>query len=232
MAAGRFIAYYRVSTERQGRSGLGLEAQQRTVRDFLNGGAWHLVREFTEIESGRRCDRPVLAQAMAACRVHRAKLVIAKLDRLARDAHFLLGLQKAGVDFIACDVPTVHRLTVGMLALVAEEEARAISARTKAALAAAKARGVKLGAPGASVAPADAARGRAASVAARSAAASARAKDLASVVARLRTEGAGTLSAIAAGLEELSVPAPRRGGRWQPTQVARLLARIDGTTPA
>src|SRR3954468_5314792 len=147
MAGGRFVSYLRVSTDKQGRSGLGLEAQRTAVAGFLNGGRWELVAEFVEIETGKRADRPVLAQALATCRLHRAVLVIAKLDRLARDAHFLLGLEKAGVEFVAADMPHANRLTVGIMALVAEEEARATSARTKAALAAAKARGVRLGNP-------------------------------------------------------------------------------------
>src|SRR5215218_1403441 len=145
MAEGGFVAYYRVSTERQGKSGLGLDAQRKAVEDFLNGGNWRLVAEFTEIESGKQADRPALAKAFQACRLRRAKLVIAKLDRLSRDAHFLLGLEKAGIDFVAADMPNANRLTVGIMAMVAEEERRMISARTKAALAQAKARGVKLG---------------------------------------------------------------------------------------
>jgi DNA invertase Pin-like site-specific DNA recombinase len=145
MAQGRFVAYYRVSTQSQGRSGLGLEAQQAAVRDYLNGGAWRLLGEFTEVESGADNDRPELAQALAACKLKGATLVIAKLDRLSRDAHFLLGLERAGVDFLAVDMPSANRLTVGIMALVADEERRMIAARTKAALAAAKARGVILG---------------------------------------------------------------------------------------
>ena len=145
MAEGRFIAYYRVSTVKQGRSGLGLEAQQSAVRSYLNGGNWTLVEEHTEVESGKNNERPALRAALAACKLTGATLVIAKLDRLARDAHFLLGLGKAGVEFVAVDLPLANRLTIGIMALVAEEEARAISARTRAALAAAKARGVSLG---------------------------------------------------------------------------------------
>src|SRR3954468_24556747 len=145
MAEGAFVAYYRVSAERQGRSGLGLEAQRKAVEDFLNGGNWRLVNEFTEVESGEQADRPALAKVFRACRLHGAKLVIAKLDRLSRGAHFLLGLEKAGVDFVAADMPSANRLTVGVMALVAEEEGRAISRRTKEALAAAKRRGVQLG---------------------------------------------------------------------------------------
>src|SRR6516225_5307917 len=145
MAEGKWISYLRVSTDRQGKSGLGLEAQRSAVADYLNGGKWSLVKEFKEIESGKRADRPMLAEAIKACRVYGAKLVIAKLDRLSRDAHFLLGLEKAGVDFVAVDMQNANRLTVGIMAMVAEDEGRRISARTKDALAAAKRRGKKLG---------------------------------------------------------------------------------------
>ena len=147
MPNGNFIAYFRVSTERQGRSGLGLEAQRKAVADFLNGGNWSLVAEFTEVESGKKNERPQLAAALAAARIHGATLVIAKIDRLSRNAHFLLGLKEGGVDFVAVDLPSANRLTVGIMALVAEQEREAISARTKAALEAAKARGTKLGNP-------------------------------------------------------------------------------------
>lgn len=133
------------STDKQGRSGLGLEAQREAVAVYLNGGNWTVLAEFTEVESGRKAERPQLVQALEMCRLIGAVLVIAKLDRLARDAHFLLGLEKAGVEFVACDMPTANRRTIGIMALVAEEEARAISARTTAALAAAKARGTALG---------------------------------------------------------------------------------------
>jgi DNA invertase Pin-like site-specific DNA recombinase len=145
MPEGRFVSYLRVSTARQGRSGLGLEAQRKAVADYLNGGDWKLLAEVVEVESGKLTDRPKLAEALRLCRVHNATLVIAKLDRLSRDAHFLLGLEKAGVDFVAADMPHANRLTVGIMAMVADEERRAISKRTKEALAAAKARGVRLG---------------------------------------------------------------------------------------
>ncbi|MBB5695799.1 recombinase family protein [Muricoccus pecuniae] len=140
-AGSRFVAYYRVSTDKQGRSGLGLEAHREAVARHATGCGGSVVAAFEEVESGRKGDRPQLAIAMAECRLRRSTLLIAKLDRLARDAHFLLGLEKAGVEFLAADMPYANRLTIGVMALVAEEEARATSARTKAALAAAKARG-------------------------------------------------------------------------------------------
>jgi DNA invertase Pin-like site-specific DNA recombinase len=130
---GSYVAYYRVSTQRQGRSGLGLEAQQDAVRNHLNGGDWRIVGEFTEVESGKRKDRPKLAAALAACRVHGAKLVIAKLDRLARNVAFVSALMEAGVEFEAVDFPQANRLTIHILAAVAEHEAKVISERTKAA---------------------------------------------------------------------------------------------------
>src|SRR3954447_17458017 len=147
MARGRFISYLRVSTNRQGRSGLGLVAQRKAVDDYLNGGEWSVIAELVEVESGKRDDRPKLAEALTLCRLHNAILVIAKLDLLSRDAHFLLGLQKAGVRFVAADMPEANELVVGIMVVVAQAERKMISARTKAALAAAKARGVRLGRP-------------------------------------------------------------------------------------
>jgi DNA invertase Pin-like site-specific DNA recombinase len=220
---GLFVAYYRVSTQRQGRSGLGLEAQRKAVMDHLNGGNWTLLSEFTEVESGKRADRPKLAAALAACRIHGAKLVIAKLDRLARNVAFISVLMESGVEFEAVDFPQANRLTIHILAAVAEHEAKAISERTKAALAAAKARGRKLGGF----------RGRAGTAAdcavarrSRSAKAAARAADLAPTVAEIRAAGAESLRAIAAGLNEQRIPAPR-GGQWAAPQVRDLLRRID-----
>ena len=145
--SGKWVSYLRVSTDRQGRSGLGLEAQRQAVTDYLNGGNWALVSEFVEVESGKRSDRPQLAAALAACRKHKAKLVIAKLDRLSRNVAFIASLMDGNVDFVCCDFPTANRLTLHILAAVAEHEREAISVRTKAALAAVKARGTKLGNP-------------------------------------------------------------------------------------
>src|SRR6516162_8291726 len=111
-STGRFVCYYRVSTKRQGRSGLGLEAQREQVRNFLNGGDWSIVGEFVEVETGKRADRPEFAKALAASRLHRATLVIAKLDRLARNVHFVSSLMEAGVEFVAVDFPQANRLTI------------------------------------------------------------------------------------------------------------------------
>lgn len=141
-----FIAYYRVSTDKQGKSGLGLEAQQRAVLDYVEGRGV-IVCEFTEIESGRKNNRPQLAAALDLCRRRRAVLVIAKLDRLARNVYFIAGLMESGVEFIACDMPQANRFTLHIMAAVAEHEREMISKRTKEALASAKARGVKLGNP-------------------------------------------------------------------------------------
>jgi DNA invertase Pin-like site-specific DNA recombinase len=147
---GKFIAYYRVSTDRQGRSGLGLEAQQRAVADYLNGGDWELIESFTEVESGRgkAAKRPQLAKALAAAKRHKATLVIAKLDRLARNVHFISGLMETKVPFVAADRPAASPFELHIYAAMSEEEGRVIAARTKAALAAAKRRGVKLGKTG------------------------------------------------------------------------------------
>src|SRR5712671_2856281 len=142
---GKFVAYYRVSTARQGRSGLGLDAQRQAVADYLNGGTRSLLREFVEVESGKLNTRPELEQALHLCKVTGATLVVAKLDRLSRNAAFLMTLRDSGVQFVAADLPEANTMTVGVMALVAQHEREAISVRTKAALAAAKARGRKLG---------------------------------------------------------------------------------------
>src|SRR5215470_7147974 len=143
----RFVSYYRVSTAQQGASGLGLEAQREAVSRHVAAAGGVLVGEFTEIESGKKNDRPQIAAALADCRLRRATLVIAKLDRLARNVAFISNLMESGVDFVACDNPHATRLTIHILAAVAEHEREMISTRTVAALAAAKARGIKLGNP-------------------------------------------------------------------------------------
>src|SRR5215203_1446892 len=223
MAQGRFVSYLRVSTDRQGKSGLGLDAQRKAVEDFLNGGRWRLIAEFVEVESGKRDDRPRLAEALALCRLHNAVLVIAKLDRLSRDAHFLLGLQKAGVRFVAADMPEANEMVVGIMAVVAQAERKMISERTKAALAAAKARGKKLGTPG-NLRNHD--LGRAKGRARKTEKARARAADLKPILADLRASGAASLRAMAAGLNERGIPTAW-GGTWSSVQVKRVLERAS-----
>lgn len=141
----RYVAYFRVSTAQQGRSGLGLEAQQETVNQFVRAREGEIVAEFEEVESGKINERPELAKAMKRCRTTGATLLVAKLDRLSRDAAFLLTLQKGNVKFLAANLPNADETTVGFMAIIAQHEARAIGQRTKEALAAAKARGTKLG---------------------------------------------------------------------------------------
>jgi len=214
----RFVAYYRVSTAQQGRSGLGLDAQREAVRVFLAGRADELAEAFTEVESGKNADRPQLARALDACRLTGGVLVIAKLDRLSRDAHFLLGLEKAGVEFVAADMPNANRLTVRLMAVIAQEEREMISARTKAALAAAKARGKMLG--GIRGGPrVDSAKGRAA----RSRAAN----DYARQVGPLAIEvwqAKGSYGQAAATLTARGIRTPR-GGKWSRAAVRSLIQR-------
>lgn len=233
MHAGRFIAYYRVSTARQGRSGLGLDAQREAVRAHVAGAA-QLLAEFTEIESGRRNDRPELAQALAACRLHRATLVIAKLDRLARNVAFISALLDSGVEFVATDMPAANRLTIHILAAVAENEAQMISDRTKAALGAAKYRGARLGGFRGRIAT-DADRKRAS--AAKIQLADARARDLAGTIQHLRGQGVTSYRAIAGRLTQLGIPTTGshdrlgrptgHGGEWTGVQVGRVIARLN-----
>ena len=141
MSAGsqRFVAYERVSTKRQGTSGLGLEAQRKAIDDLAVSRGAEVIARFTEVESGKRADRPELAKALHLAKVTGATLLIAKLDRLSRNAAFLLTLRDSGVRFVAADMPEANDLTVGIMALVAEQEREAISRRTREALAATKA---------------------------------------------------------------------------------------------
>lgn len=225
----KWVAYYRVSTARQGQSGLGLEAQKEAVRVFLAGRGWPPVAEVVEVESGKRSDRPGLREALRLCRLHGATLVIAKLDRLARNVAFTANLMESGVDFEAVDFPQANRLTIHIMAAVAEHEAATISARTKAALAAAKARGVALGGrrEGAGDLSRVAGKGRAASAAVRAFRARERAADLSGTIADLRASGATSLRDLAAGLNARNIPTAR-GGTWSAVQVSRALARIAG----
>ena len=213
------IAYLRVSTQRQGQSGLGLEAQRATVEAFARSSQRAVVETVIEVESGKHCDRPQLARALARCKLIGATLVVARLDRLARDLVFVATMLRDNVDFVACDAPFANRLTLGILSAVAEDEGRRISDRTRAALQAAKARGTVLGGYRGR-APTDAERRMA--VAVRTRRARERALGLMPILEEIRAGGAATLAAIAAGLNERGLPAVR-GGRWTPTGVARAL---------
>ncbi|MDO9712440.1 recombinase family protein [Paracraurococcus lichenis] len=225
VAAGppRFIAYFRVSTEKQGRSGLGLEAQRAAVERHVQAAGGTIMAEFVEVESGKRSDRPEVAKAIAACRARRATLIIAKLDRLARNVAFISHLMESGVEFVAADMPTVTRLTVHILAAVAEEEARMISARTKAALQQAKARGVKLGNPRLRAGDASSAE-KARQVYRQQA--QAYTDDLRPYVEAAQRAGATSLNQIAAALQARGIRTPLGRETWSAWQVSRLLAAL------
>ena len=213
----RFVTYLRVSTARQGESGLGIDAQQAAVDAFAQHHGGVIVGQHIEIESGKRSDRPELAKALHAARKAKATLLVAKLDRLSRNVAFIAAVMDAGVDFIACDQPFASRLTLHILAAVAEDEAARISARTKAALAAAKARGQKLGSP---VARETIAAARASLVAK----AEARSAGTRQIVTDIKASGVETLTGIAAALSARGVKTPRGSAVWYPAQVARLVA--------
>lgn len=222
MASGRFVSYLRVSTDKQGSSGLGLDAQRTAVMAYLNGGRWRLLKEFVEVESGKKNDRPVLAAALDHCARTGATLVIARLDRLSRNAAFLLSLRDSGVAFVAADAPDANTLTIGVMAVVAQADRERISSNTRAALAAAKARGVQLGNPrgfGGNV------PGPEAGAAGRIARADAFAARVGPMIRELRDAG-DTLSTIADTLTEMEV-ATARGGAWTPTAVRNVLLRLE-----
>lgn len=213
----KYVAYIRVSTKRQGVDGLGADAQRHAVKTFLNGAP--LLAEFAEAETGKIADRPQLTQAIALCRKHKARLVIAKLDRLARNAAFTLALRDSGVDFVACDMPHADKFTVGLMALLAEKERDMISQRTREALAAAKRRGIRLGNP-----KLDATRKRAAEGNKRRAREFA--DQLAKIVNEIRTKGKVTgLRAIADALNARGFKS-LNGKQWTRHNVRRLLTRI------
>ncbi|WP_454654719.1 recombinase family protein [Bosea beijingensis] len=230
MAAGFFVSYLRVSTSKQGISGLGLEAQRETVRTFLNGGSWDLMGEFVEVESGtaKGDNRPELDKALARCRIMGATLVVANVSRLTRNPDFMARLVAAGVEVRFCDLPKIEgpagRFMLRQMLAVAELEAGLISERTKKALAAAKARGVKLGGNRGNL-PAVAEEGRAVSLAVRRGKVKRRATDLAPIVAEVRASGASSLREIAAALNARRIPAARSGG-WSAVQVKRLLEQV------
>lgn len=219
------VTYFRVSTAEQGRSGLGLEAQRASVAAFCRARGCEVLGEFVEVESGKRDDRPQLRAAMQRARVTGATLVIAKLDRLSRNVAFLASLQDSGARFLAADMPEANELTVHIMAAVAQAERKAIGERTRAALQAAKARGAQLGNPNGAAAFRRAAKGNGAAVGALKADADRFAASIATDVAELQAAGAVSLPALAAGLNARRIQTPR-GGRWHPSSVRNLLARL------
>jgi DNA invertase Pin-like site-specific DNA recombinase len=219
----KIVTYYRVSTARQGKSGLGLEAQRTAVSNFLMGKAWHTVGQFTEVETGKRNDRPELQSALDLAKRTGATLVVAKLDRLSRNAAFLLTLRDSAVDFVCADMPDANRLTIGILAMVAEQEREAISARTKAALMVARARGVRLGNPRGAEPLRQAGKGNHAALQARIEKADHFAQDILTIVAPMRDAGM-SLNAIALNFNQRGY-LTARSGKWTATAVRRVLAR-------
>lgn len=214
----KYVAYYRVSTDRQGQSGLGLDAQRAAVAKHI--GQAELVAEFTEVESGRKNDREQLAAALATAKRAKAMLVIAKLDRLARNVHFVSGLLESGVPFVCADMPEADRTFLQMMAVFAEWEARKISERTKAALAQVKAQGRTLGSPTPEI-------GSAAGIARIQAKADAYADRVGPVVREIISKtGAKTLREIAAELTMRGIETPRGNTEWGVSQVNNLIKRI------
>ena len=210
----KFVVYLRVSTARQGQSGLGLEAQRQAVAAFVENG--EVLAEYIEVESGKKADRPQLMAALAAAKRAKAKLVVAKLDRLSRDAFFLFGLQKAGVAFVCADMPDANELTIGIMAVVAQAERKMIAERTKAAMQRAKANGRTFG--NLESLP-EASRKGTAAVKERSQ----RLKmNVLPVIREIQSLGVTTLEGIAAKLNERGLKAPR-GGEWHKTSVLRVL---------
>jgi DNA invertase Pin-like site-specific DNA recombinase len=220
-----YVAYYRVSTTKQGSSGLGIEAQRAAIA--RHAGNSNILAEFIEIESGRRNERPELDRALAYARLHRVPVIVAKVDRLTRSVAFLSRLLEAGVEVCFADLPAIEgptgRFILQQMASVAELEAGLISARTKAALAAAKERGKRLGGNrGAQISEKTRAAGRSS----QSSRARQRASDIAVVIRHLQNSGKNTLSAVAAALTEQRIPTPRGRARWSPAQVSRIIERV------
>ncbi|MBY5974506.1 recombinase family protein [Ferrimonas balearica] len=221
----KIVTYIRVSTDKQGRSGLGLDAQRAAIAAYAKTADAVTVAEFQEVESGRNNARPELEKALRMARVMGAKLVIAKLDRLSRNAAFLLKLQDSNVDFVACDMPDASPFTVGIMAVLAQQESKMISDRTKAAMRAAKERGRTFGNPNGAAPLHRAGKGNSATCEAQKAAALTRAHDLADVLSDLENKGFSTLQAQADELNKRGIKTAR-GGRWHPNSVSRLRARL------
>jgi DNA invertase Pin-like site-specific DNA recombinase len=227
----KYVSYVRVSTTGQGESGLGLEAQRSAVAKHIADYGGEEIAWFKEIESGKRSDRPQLEKAIRRAKKEKATLLVAKLDRLARNVHFITSLQEKKIKFVAADMPGVNNFTVHIMAAVAEQEAEAISTRTKAALAAAKKRGVVLGGrrpvtlEGGGISKERLVEVGATARAKRSAKVSAQRAELRKHIERIRKTGVTSLRAIAATLNDEGEIETPRGGEWTATQVQRVLAR-------
>jgi DNA invertase Pin-like site-specific DNA recombinase len=217
-----YVAYYRVSTQRQGQSGLGLEAQQLMIRQHLQSDD-QIIAEFTEIESGKKSSRPELEKAISLSREKDATLIIAKLDRLSRDIEFTFSLKNSGIDFVCCDLPEANTLTIGMMATFAQYERERISERTKAALAAKKARGFKLGTPE-NLTPEARAKGRKAW--SKMARGNTKWKRASAMIRQLRSQGK-SLKAIARELNEGGFKTAK-DKQFTAVQVRRLIKRMEG----
>ena len=214
-----FASYLRVSTQRQGATGYGLDSQRKTIREFI-GASGELVGEYLEVESGRKSDRPELKRAVRDCKLKGATLIVAKLDRLARNQRFLMELQESGIQIHFCDYPSADKMVIGIMAAVAEGEARMISERTKKALQVAKARGVKLGTN--NLTPDGTIKGVENSVVARQKIALSRAIEIMPIIQEIRERGVHTLTGIANELNAMGISAPR-GGRFYPQTVKNVL---------
>jgi DNA invertase Pin-like site-specific DNA recombinase len=221
----RYVGYLRVSTARQGRSGLGLEAQRQAIADFLNGGfEWKQIAEFVEVESGKDDERPKLREALHHAKMTGATLVIAKLDRLSRNVAFIAQLQEAGVKFVCADMPEATELTIHIFAAIAQHERKAISERTRRAMAAAKAKGVVFGNPNGAQALRRAGKGNKKAVRALKDAANARAQNVMPIIENIQASGVTGLRGIAAELNARGILTAREGA-WYPATVSKLIAR-------
>lgn len=216
----KFVAYMRVSTKQQGASGLGLEAQEKMIGDYVARIGGNIIGSFTEVESGKRNDRPELRKALALARKSKAVLIVAKLDRLARNVAFVSNLlETPGVEFRAADFPDANRMMLQLLSIFAEYEREMISKRTRDALAARKARGFALGQPG------NLLRGTSPAPTINRAKAQAEAERMRPIIAQLKQEGFTAVRNLCQELNRRGYVTPR-GMAWHPTSVVRLLARL------
>ena len=222
----RAVAYLRVSTSRQGRSGLGLEVQRRIISDYLASRNWEQIEEFVEIESGRKDDREQLMKALRLCQITGATLIIAKLDRLSRDAHFIGSVMKSNIDFVACDLPEANKFTISIFAALAEHERELISQRTRDALHAAKDKGRRLGTP-ANLTKDAADRGRSVGNYACTCKANKFAADLQPLLREYLAD-CMSMNRIATELNNRGILTPRGStGRWTARAVINVLARLS-----